>query len=226
MKVKFGAIVVDGRNKIGGHVMSKNRAGSYLRTKVTPVNPRSVAQSDSRERLSSISSAWDNLSIPSLRAWNSAVSSWSKTDIFGDIKHPSGFNLFQKLNNNILRCGGTLLDVPPAKVELSYLGVLAVGTVTISAIPLTFTLQALSPNEKLEVSATPAVPTGKSFVKSEYRIIGHSLTLTAGTTDCGSLYITKFGATGSGFNDFFVSARIVNTVTGQAGILVSARYSS
>jgi len=226
MKVKFGAIVVDGRNKIGGHVMSKNRAGAYMRTKVTPVNPRSVAQSDSRNRLSSISSAWENLSIPSLLAWNSAVSSWSKTDIFGDIKHPSGFNLFQKLNNNILRCGGTLLDVPPAKVELSYLGVLAIGAVTISAIPLTFTLQALGTNEKLEVSATPAVPPCKSFVKSEYRIIGHSLTLTAGSTDCGSLYITKFGATGSGFNDFFVSARIVNIVTGQAGIPVSARFSS
>ena len=55
MKIKFGAIVVDGRNKIGGHVMSKNRAGAYMRTKVSPVNPRSLDQMSVRSRLSAIS---------------------------------------------------------------------------------------------------------------------------------------------------------------------------
>lgn len=224
MKVKFGAIVVDGRNKIGGHVMSKNRAGAYLRTKVTPVNPRSPYQENTRNRLSSISTAWDGIGVSSVRAWNSAVSLWAKTDIFGDIKHPSGFNLFQKLNNNILRVGGTLITLPPLKVELSFLGTLTIGTVTDSAIPLTFTLQALGTNEALEVMATPAVSEGKFFVKSEYRIIGHDLALTTGATDCGADYISKFGATGGGTVPFFISARIVNKVTGQAGIPVSQRY--
>jgi len=36
MKTLFGAIVVDGRGKLGGHVASKNRHGSYFRTKVSP----------------------------------------------------------------------------------------------------------------------------------------------------------------------------------------------
>jgi len=44
MKMKFGAIVVDGRGKIGGHVASKNRGGAYLRTKVTPSNPQTGYQ--------------------------------------------------------------------------------------------------------------------------------------------------------------------------------------
>jgi hypothetical protein len=226
MKVKFGAIIVDGRNKIGGHVMSKNRAGAYMRTKVTPVNPRSNDQNAVRTRLSSISSSWDSIGAPAVKAWNSAVLAWSKTDIFGDIKNPSGFNLYQKLNNNALRVGGSLFTVPPIKGELSVLGVLTIGNVTNTSIPLTFDLQNLGTNEKLEISATPSVPIGKSFVKSEYRIIGHSLTLTAGAADCGALYISKFGVTGSGASDFFISARIVNSVTGQAGSPVSARYNS
>jgi hypothetical protein len=46
MKMKFGAIVTEGRGKIGGHVASKNKSGAYLRTKVTPVNRQSVAQSN------------------------------------------------------------------------------------------------------------------------------------------------------------------------------------
>jgi len=41
MKTLFGAIVVDGRGKLGGHVASKNRHGSYFRTKVSPSQPAS-----------------------------------------------------------------------------------------------------------------------------------------------------------------------------------------
>ena len=40
--MKFGALVVDGRNKIGGQVASKNRAGAYLRNKVTPSKKRTI----------------------------------------------------------------------------------------------------------------------------------------------------------------------------------------
>jgi hypothetical protein len=224
MKVKFGAIVVDGRNKIGGHVMSKNRAGAYMRTKVTPVNPRTTYQSNARALLSLISTSWDQLSYVAILAWNSAVTAWSKTDIFGDIKHPSGFNLYQKLNNNALRVGGTLLDVPPVRVGLSDLGVLTIGVVTASSIPLTFTLPSLGTNEKLEVSATPAISSGKMFVKSEYRIIGHSLTLTTGACDAGTSYINKFGGPIDPSRPFFIQAHIVNSVSGQAGIPVSAYF--
>jgi len=45
MKTLFGAIVVDGRGKLGGHVASKNRHGSYFRTKVSQANQQvSIAQ--------------------------------------------------------------------------------------------------------------------------------------------------------------------------------------
>ena len=50
MKAKFGSFIVDGRGKVNGHVISKNRAGSYIRTKVTPVNPRSTAQLTQRAK--------------------------------------------------------------------------------------------------------------------------------------------------------------------------------
>jgi hypothetical protein len=204
--------------------MSKNRAGAYMRTKVTPVNPRTTYQSNARALLSFISSSWDQLSYLSILAWNSAVAAWSKTDIFGDIKHPSGFNLYQKLNNNALRVGGTLLVVPPVRVGLSDLGVLTIGVVTDFAIPLTFTLQSLGTNEKLEISATPAVSSGKMFVKSEFRIIGHSLTLTSGACDAGTSYIVKFGGPIDPAKPFFIQARIVNSVTGQSGVPVEAHY--
>ena len=79
MKLKFGAIVTDGRGKIGGHVMSKNRGGAYMRTKVTPSNPRSTAQTTVRSHLTTLSQGWRGLSATAIAAWNSAVSSFTKS---------------------------------------------------------------------------------------------------------------------------------------------------
>ena len=48
-KVLFSALISDMRNKLNGSVFAKNRGGSYLRTKVTPVNPQTVAQVHKRQ---------------------------------------------------------------------------------------------------------------------------------------------------------------------------------
>jgi len=58
MKTLFGAIVVDGRGKLGGHVASKNRHGSYFRTKVSPSQPASQYSANVRARFTTISQAW------------------------------------------------------------------------------------------------------------------------------------------------------------------------
>lgn len=57
MKIKWGMMMTDGRGKLGGQVASKNRAGAYVRTKVTPVNPRTTQQQAIRTLFGSIASA-------------------------------------------------------------------------------------------------------------------------------------------------------------------------
>src|SRR4051812_170938 len=84
MKVKFGSLVVDGRGKIGGHVLSKNRGGAYMRTKVTPINPQTADQSTVRGTLTSLSQSWRALTQNQITAWNNAVQNFQSTDIFGD----------------------------------------------------------------------------------------------------------------------------------------------
>lgn len=93
MKTKFGAIIVDGRGKIGGHVASKNRGGAYLRTKVTPANAQTSAQNQVRNLFTSLTQGWRGLTQAQRDAWNAAVLDYSRTDIFGDIRNPSGINL-------------------------------------------------------------------------------------------------------------------------------------
>ena len=173
MKLKFGAIVTDGRGKIGGHVASKNRAGAYLRTKVTPSNPNTVAQMQARSILASLSQGWSQLTDSQRQGWNDAVKEWGTTDIFGDIKNPSGINLYVKLNSNLLNVGlATLADVP-AKSEVPAVVIIdASYSIATDTVFITFN-SALANDFTALVRATPKLSAGVSFVKSQFRVIGY-----------------------------------------------------
>lgn len=214
MKMKFGALVTDGRGKIGGHVASKNRAGAYLRTKVTPVNPQTTAQLEARSRLTTYSQAWRGLTEEQRAAWNGAVSAFAKTDIFGDLKSPTGFNLYQRLNNNLATVGAAPIDEPPIPSE--------VLTVTLDSLAaaagagtLSMGLSAAVPaGTAVKVFATAPQSPGVTFVKSEYRLITTLPAATPTPVDLATAYETKFGALVEG-QKIFVRVAFVNTTTGQ-----------
>ena len=207
MKLKFGAIVTDGRGKIGGHVASKNRAGAYLRTKVTPSNPNTVAQMQARGVLASLSQQWATLLESQRLAWNEAVKEWGTTDIFGDIKKPSGINLFVKLNANLISVGfPQVLDVPaksevPAVVVISATYVLSTGDLLIN-----FDTD-LANGKRALIRATPKLSAGVSFVKSQFRVIGQD-TVQGATVTLSGVYSSKFGILSAGDN-VYASVQLV-----------------
>ena len=167
-KVKFSALVSEMRNKLNGSVFSKNRAGNYLRNKVTPVNPQTIAQVAARNRLSSWSQAFRGLTAAQIASWNSAVEQFKTTDIFGDMKTPSGINLFTRLNINLDLVGGTNITTPPLPVTLGQIeGLALVSDVSSSTVTLTWTSGAVPANTAWLIEATPCISAGKSFVKSE-----------------------------------------------------------
>lgn len=192
MKLKFGAIVVDGSGKIGGHVVSKNRGGKYLRTKVTPSNPSTVAQQNARAILSSLSTAWAELTEAQRLSFNNAVADFSTTDIFGDIKNPSGFNLYVKLNANLSITDQALISVAPAKVEVPYSEITSAEATVAGTI---FSIEFANGDyngEEVFVTATPAVSQGLTNVKSRMRGLGH-IAVASGLIDIYDLYLAKFG---------------------------------
>lgn len=215
MKMKFGAIVVAGSGKIGGHVASKNRGGAYLRTKVTPSNPNTSAQAGARSLLASLATAWSGLTESQRLGWNNAVKDYATTDIFGDIKNPSGINLFIKLNANLVNTNQEQLTNAPAKIEVPYSGIESVvydvSTPSLSIIQL---LSAELDSLPVIVSATPKVSEGTSFVKNLYRKIGVAEP-DAGAITFGALYNTKFGNLAVG-DKFFVKIEVV-MANGQKG---------
>jgi len=191
-KIKFGMMMTDARGKLGGQVFSKNRGGAYVRTKVTPSNPQTLAQTIVRTNLGNISQLWNSLTTDQIAGWNSAVENWKSTDIFGDIKIPSGKNLFTKLNVNLLNTTRpVVLDVP----EKQSVNVQPQVTVSYDTATSAWTLTSLPsiPGIVYQVEATPTVPNGVSYVKNRFRVVAYGADATALATAMASGYADKFG---------------------------------
>jgi hypothetical protein len=223
MKINWGALVVDGRNKIGGHVASKNRGGSYLRTKVSPAQPSSTYTATVRSRLAAISAAWRALTEANRLAWNDAVGQFKKTDIFGNSRNPSGFNLYQELNNNLVNIGIAPITTPPLPAAVATMTSASFAAVHGGAFTLTYA-PVIPAGQKFLVRATPALSPGKNFVKSELRQIKVIAAADVSPLVLTADYGTKYGAVGAAGQKIFVELIPVNSTTGQKGrpILLSA----
>lgn len=192
-KIKFGMMMTDARGKLGGQVFSKNRAGAYIRTKVTPSNPQTSAQAQVRSNLGTLSASWNNLTAEQIAGWNGAVNDWQTTDIFGDIKKPTGKNLFVKLGLNCLNNYLPVNESVPQKMELPALNE-AYATLNATTGILSILELPEFVGGRYQLEATPPVPLGVSFVKNRFRYIDSLEQSTAGTQVVTSNYVSKFGS--------------------------------
>jgi len=222
MKIKWGALVVDGRGKIGGQVASKNRSGAYMRTKVTPVNAQTTFQQAVRSRLADLSSAWRGLTQAERDAWDGAVSGYAKTNIFGDLVNPTGKNLHNGLNQNLLNTGNTQLSAPVAPAAIVEPGATtATVTDTTTTESCEIEITTIDADQDYLVFATAQVSPGINFFKNRYRqIMVHPGSGTT-TIDALTAYKAKFGAPVAGRKASFKVVP-VNSTSGQSGVGSSA----
>jgi|SRR5882724_294826 len=216
-KIKFGSFVVDMRNKVGGTVYSKNRGGAYTKNKVSPAQPRTSAQTTARSRMTTFAQGFRALTATQIAAWNSAVSAFQKTDIFGDLKSPSGINLYCKLNINLAQVGVAAITTPPLPI-----GVVGPVTLTPAAaagaatFTLAFTVSPVPANTVWLLQATQQLSPGRSSVNSFYR--SFSTIAAAGTSpaNIAAAYTAKFGTLVAG-QKIFIKVIPVSSTTGIKG---------
>lgn len=218
-KIKFGMMMTDARGKLGGQVFSKNRAGAYVRTKVTPVNGRTIDQMFNRNILGSLSAGWNDLTQSQINAWNGAVNDWQKTDVFGDLKKPTGKNLYTSLNKNLLQSGQVAINLPPDKMEIPIISATAI-VVDETAGTITFTGLSTVPSDVvLQVRATEAIPTGVNYIKNRLRVIDNIASGSITPADVYAAYEAKFGTIVAGQKIGFELKYIGKN--GQAGVPIS-----
>lgn len=221
MKTKFGAIIVAGSGSAGGHTFSKNRTGSYMRTKVTPINPQSATQTNTRNRLSSLATGWKTLTEAQRAAWNGAVGMYKGTNIFGDVVKPSGYNLYIKLNTNIIFAGGAALVTPLAPIALpSITSAVLTCTVAGAVVSLAYAPTPVPANISMIVDMTPPMSPGKYFVKNEYRNLAVVAPAAATPYVGTAAYALKFGAPLIAGQKVNCRLSYISKTTGQAGLPV------
>jgi hypothetical protein len=194
--------------------MSKNRAGSFLRTKVTPVNPRTASQSLVRSRFGTLSSSWKTITAAQRDAWNGAVNQWQKSDIFSDLHNLTGLQLFQRLNNNLISSGATSITVPA--INKGALAVTA-GVLTYTSGTPALSLArsgAVPAATRMKVFATPPISPGISFVKSQFRLISTVAAAVASPDNLLAAYTAKYGAVGPVGSKIFIGIVFVDSVSG------------
>lgn len=213
----MGHIVAEIRGKIGATVFSRNHAGAYIRERVTPINPQTVAQTVVRTFFTATAQAWRSLTSVQRLMWHTAVNSFKATDIFGDVKTLTGSQLYQKLNLNIRNIGGTPISVPPTPEavpvmdSMSFVSDVSDDTVIVTyspVIPATVTV---------ELFATAPMSAGKNFVKSEFKKLGNYLAADVSPLDVTAEYKAIFGGVGSVGQKIFIKARPIVTLSGIAG---------
>lgn len=215
-KIKFGMMMTDASGKLGGQVFAKNRGGSYVRTKRTPSNPQTSAQMAIRGIFASISSRWSSLTEQQRASWNGFVADYAKTDVFGDLRNPSGKALFQRLNQNLAISEQAEKDVCTSPIEVPFANVtLASGSV--AGAKLEVNTAGDTTGSKVVFWASPSLSQGTKFVKNKLR----QLEVTAGanvvTHNLYSAYVAKFGVPAVGAN-VYVGVRVINA-NGQASPL-------
>lgn len=220
-KIKMSGIgVVDIRGKLNGSVFSKNRGGAYVRTKVSPSNPQSTFQMSVRGIFAAISSAWSALTEAQRLSWNGFVASYGRTDVFGDIRNPSGKNLFQRLNQNLVLTGQPQISTCVAPSEVPFLGLTSVDG-DVSGSTLSFSYSGDVNGNRILVFATPAMSQGTKFVKNQLRVITSSIGGDGLTEDVYAEYVAKFGIPTAGANIVF-GCKVINA-NGQASPLETVK---
>lgn len=195
-RIKFGMMMTDARGKLGGQVFTKTRSGATVRTKVTPVNPKTSFQGSVRNAFANISRRWALLDAEERNGWNAAVGEYAKTNVFGDTYLPSGKSLFQQINNNLTTAGATVVDTVPASRQTTLFD-FSSADVNLSdgEINLTISLTAPIPAScRVIYEATAPNSPGRYNFSGQYRQFAMAPGSALITADLlNNAYIAKFG---------------------------------
>ena len=195
-RIKFSAMVSEIRGALNGSVFTKNRYGMAIRNKVTPVNRNTPAQSLIKALFTAYNQKWRTLTEDEQKAWNSAVQDYSRSNIFGDTFKPTGSNLYCELNTNLALIGATELTKPPLPKNVPGITSFTLdvdSTVGSEKFDIDYLPTPTNADVIHLVFATRCYSAGKSYIKSEYRMIGTIATGSAAPFDAFTAWTDKFG---------------------------------
>ena len=214
MKAIFGSIVTDGRGKLGGHVYSKNRYGSYKKTKVTPLNNHTVYKDAVKAKHKLITQTWGTLSEADRKTWIAGTSNFPQKNTFGEKYLLSGFGLFVKLNLNRLTLSQTILNVCPLVSNFCYIQSANLSYLLDSNSLILDYYPPVPPQFFYKIYATPLLSPGINYSNRKFKLIGIFSNSTLSPIDIISFYSARYQVSNIIGKKIFIKITPVETATG------------
>jgi hypothetical protein len=177
-----------------GVTSSRNRNGQYVRTRATPVQPRTAAQLSVRAHQSTNAAAWRTLTQTQRDGWQSLGLQMTRSDSLGQSQNLTGFQAYVSVNNLNLLVGNAVVSDPPALTTPS-----AMTTVTPTitgggspAFSIAYTPTPLGAGNRTIVRAGPQRSAGRSF-ESDFRVMFIGAAASASPAVILTAYQAKFG---------------------------------
>ena len=179
--MKFRSILLaEARGSMAGATFSRNGNSAYVRARATPVNPRTPAQTVSRDSLNAVSTAWRALSQVIRTGWIDLAKTVPYVNSLGETAFYSGFQLFMKCNLTLRGIGAPTVDTAPAVLPtfgaISLSGLVAeqdASTFGDFSLNAQYVAQVANPTQLLVFEGTYPMSAGKAFVaKNAYRFFG------------------------------------------------------
>lgn len=121
-RIKFSGLVSEMKGKLNGSVLSSNRGGAYIRNNKAGQKNLSAKSTQVKNKFGSLASQWRNLSVEQQEQWALMAPNYPTTNKFGDVRIPSGYELFMRLNGTLQLMNLPLQALPSAPVSLNPLG--------------------------------------------------------------------------------------------------------
>jgi len=210
---KYGGVISELRGKEAGVIFSRNAYGSYMKQKVSPVNPQSEFQQAERAKLGGIAQLWAGLTDSQREAWSQLGQQVTRVNRFGDQTNYTGFNLFVRLNRNLALVGATTISDAPAVPSVPVLTLVSLAA-TSGTMTLAFTPTPLTTGFKMLLESTPNIMTGRRFFKNFYRMLGASAAAQTSPWSTLTIFTARHGGVPVEGAVIGVRARLIETATG------------
>lgn len=174
-----------------GMTASRNRFGQYVRTRASPVQPRTTAQLNQRARMTTNAAAWRTLTDAQRAGWLSLGLSLTRTDSLGSSYTMNGFMAYCSVNNNKLDAGDSAVADAPAIVTPADLTTATV-TLTAVAFSVAYTATPLPAATRLFIWVSPQRSAGR-FFNGDYRLLSVTAAAAASPSNILAAYTAKFG---------------------------------
>jgi len=212
--VKFvpSALIGQLSRSAGSTTASRNRFGSYLRNRVTPVNPRTPIQTLQRTIVQELSQLWRTLTPEGRAGWGAFGLNYNRQDSLGQSYTLTGLQAFTSVNRNRRVLGLSDLTVAPEYLPPGDLDTLTLtGSAVIPvALSVAFTPTPLTGSARLVLAFTRQLSAGVAFVpRSEYRNRVVTAEAAASPVNVLSAYTSRFGALVAG-RRIFVRASLID----------------